>query len=213
MRYFFKGKKRMAKKSIKDAVKTRERIIASAIALFSRKGYEHTTFTDIAQRLKMTKGAVYWHFESKEALLRTIVDEALARFKKGIEDMGEEKLSYLKVADKMVDCALEIVQDPREIELMVLLKKRIPWNHSSLTPYRQELVKRDVGCVATFRMAIENDIQDGRVRKDVDPKQIAAASFALWDSLVDAEIAKFLNCDLRATLEGVYDAIWKSIKA
>ena len=203
----------MAKRSIKDAIKTRQRIIASAIALFCKKGYEHTTFTDIAQRLRMTKGAVYWHFESKEALLRTIVDEVLAQFKKGIEDLGGENLTYLKIAAKMVNRALEIVQDSREIELMVLLKKRIPWNHASLTDYRDELLKRDVGCVATFRIAIENDIREGRVRKDVDPKQVAAASFALWDSLVDAEIAKFLNCDLRATLEGAYDAIWKSIKA
>ncbi len=202
----------MAKRSIKDAIKTRQRIIASAIALFSKKGYEHTTFTDIAQRLKMTKGAVYWHFESKEALLRTIVDEALARFKKGIEDIDGENLSYLKIASKMVNRALEIVQDPREIELMVLLKKRIPWNHSSLKDYREELKKRDVGCVATFRIALENDIRDGRVRKDVDPKQIAAASFAMWDSLVDAEIGKFLDCDLRSTLNCAYDAIWNSIK-
>ena len=202
----------MAKKSIKDAVKTRERIIASAIALFSKKGYEHTTFTDIAQRLKMTKGAVYWHFESKESLLRTIVDEALARFKKGIEDIDGASLSYLKIASKMVNRALEIVQDPREIELMVLLKKRIPWSHSSLKDYREELKRRDVGCVATFRTALENDIRDGRVRKDVNPKQIAAASFAMWDSLVDAEIGKFLDCDLQSTLNCAYNAIWESIK-
>lgn len=203
----------MAKRCMKDAIETRRRIIASAIALFSKKGYEHTTFTDIAQRLKMTKGAVYWHFESKEALLRTIVDEALARFKKGIEEIDGGNLSYLKIANKMVNRAVEIVQDPREIELMILLKKRIPWNHVSLKDYREELVKRDVGCVATFRMAIENDIRAGAVRKEVDPKKVAAASFALWESLVDAEIAKFLNCDLRGTLEGAYDAIWKSIKA
>ena len=201
----------MAKRSTKDAMVTRMRILASAVELFYKKGYEHTTFTDIAQRLKMTKGAVYWHFESKESLLRTIVEEALCRFGKLIGDVSGERLSFRVISAKMVDRAVEIVQDPRETQLMVLLKKRIPWNHASLKDYREELVRRDVGCVAAFRAAVENDISEGRVRKDADPNKIAAAAFALWDSLVDAEISKFLNCDLRETLECAYDAIWKSI--
>ena len=58
----------MSRKTKVEAERTRARILASALALFVRKGYEHTTFTDIAARLKMTKGAVYWHFATKEAL-------------------------------------------------------------------------------------------------------------------------------------------------
>ena len=67
----------MARRSKEDAEKTRTRILASALELFTRKGYEHTTFTDVAARLKMTKGAVYWHFESKQALLLALIDEML----------------------------------------------------------------------------------------------------------------------------------------
>ena len=48
----------MARRSKEDAEKTRERILSSALQLFAKKGYEHTTFTDIAARMKMTKGAV-----------------------------------------------------------------------------------------------------------------------------------------------------------
>ena len=53
----------MARRTKEDAQKTRKRILASALSLFVKKGYEHTTFTDIAARLKMKKGAVYWHFD------------------------------------------------------------------------------------------------------------------------------------------------------
>lgn len=70
----------VARKSKEDAALTRRRILASALALFVKKGYEHTTFNDIAARLKMTKGAVYWHFESKEDLLVELVKMALERF-------------------------------------------------------------------------------------------------------------------------------------
>ena len=46
----------MARRSKVDAEKTRSRILETALALFVKKGYEHTTFTDIAARMKMTKG-------------------------------------------------------------------------------------------------------------------------------------------------------------
>ena len=72
----------MARKTKEDALKTRRRILASALSLFVKKGYERTTFTDIASRLGMTKGAVYWHFDSKEKLLVTLLDEMLKKFKR-----------------------------------------------------------------------------------------------------------------------------------
>ena len=71
----------MARRAKQDAERTRAQILASALSLFAEKGYEHTTFTDIAARLKMTKGAVYWHFESKQNLLIALVDEMLEKFK------------------------------------------------------------------------------------------------------------------------------------
>ena len=74
----------MPRRTKADAEKTREKILASALSLFAKNGYEHTTFSDIAQRLKMTKGAVYWHFKSKDALLIAIVNEMLESFRREI---------------------------------------------------------------------------------------------------------------------------------
>ena len=79
----------MPRKAQRDAEKTRARILASALALFAKKGYVHTTFTDIAARLKMTKGAVYWHFESKQALLMALIDEMLEKFRRQIDELQE----------------------------------------------------------------------------------------------------------------------------
>ena len=83
MRTFFRFQTRdMARSTKEEAEKTRTRILASALDLFAQKGYEHTTFTDVAAQLKLTKGAVYWHFASKEALLRALVDEMFTRFER-----------------------------------------------------------------------------------------------------------------------------------
>lgn len=89
----------MSKKTKEEAEKTRRRILASALVLFSRRGYDRTTFNDIAARLKLTKGAIYWHFESKEAVLIELVRLALERFHRQIESvMPEGELSFPLVA-------------------------------------------------------------------------------------------------------------------
>ena len=47
----------MARRTKEEAEKTRKRIMASALSLFAKRGYDRTTFNDIAARLGLTKGA------------------------------------------------------------------------------------------------------------------------------------------------------------
>lgn len=57
---------------------TRARIITAAIDLFREKSFAATSLGDIVERAAMTKGALYYHFDSKEALASAIVDEGSA---------------------------------------------------------------------------------------------------------------------------------------
>ncbi|MCW5772560.1 MAG: TetR family transcriptional regulator [Rhodospirillaceae bacterium] len=50
-----------------------ERVLAEAARLFAEKGVEGTSLTDIANALGMTRGAIYYYFTNKEALLETLV--------------------------------------------------------------------------------------------------------------------------------------------
>ena len=48
---------------------TRERILAIALELFTEHGYDKTSIRDIAERLGVTKAALYYHFKSKADIL------------------------------------------------------------------------------------------------------------------------------------------------
>ena len=45
---------------------TRERIKQVALELFTEQGYEGTSLREIAERLGVTKAALYYHFKSKD---------------------------------------------------------------------------------------------------------------------------------------------------
>ncbi|MCD6049881.1 MAG: transcriptional regulator, TetR family [Verrucomicrobia bacterium] len=57
-------------------LETRDRILASALALFARRGYAATSIQDIVAAAEVTKPALYYYFESKAALFQVIVDRA-----------------------------------------------------------------------------------------------------------------------------------------
>jgi AcrR family transcriptional regulator len=54
---------------------TRQKILEAAVELFTDNGFGVTTLNDIADRAELTGGALYYHFESKEALAIGIIDE------------------------------------------------------------------------------------------------------------------------------------------
>ena len=204
----------MPRRTKEEAERTRARILASALSLFVKKGYEHTTFTDIAARLKMTKGAVYWHFETKEALLVELVREMIEKFQRRLEEfLPKGELSFPAVSDMMVQAAGRIVEDPKGAAFFMLMKTQIKWGADSMAATREKLMSRSMnGPYHTFIRAVENDIAARRVRADVNPVAIAAVAVSVWDGLVQSKIERFLECDLAGTLRNTYAAMWASIK-
>ena len=54
---------------------TKERILEEALKLFAQSGYMGTSMNDIADRLGVTKAALYKHYKSKQEILDSIVEK------------------------------------------------------------------------------------------------------------------------------------------
>jgi AcrR family transcriptional regulator len=54
---------------------TRQALLDSATALFAERGYPRTSLEDIAAGARVTKGALYGHFPSKQALFRAVLQD------------------------------------------------------------------------------------------------------------------------------------------
>jgi len=58
---------------------TRARIQRVALELFAEQGYERTSLREIAERLGVTKAALYYHFKSKEDIVRSFTEDHFCR--------------------------------------------------------------------------------------------------------------------------------------
>lgn len=57
---------------------TRDHIVEAADRLFYQRGYEHTSFSDIAEAVKISRGNFYYHFKTKDEILGAVIGLRLA---------------------------------------------------------------------------------------------------------------------------------------
>ena len=74
----------------------RRQIVDAALSCFTRKGYSNTSIDDIAAESGLSKGSIYWYFDSKSDLFAQVID----RF---FEDFGQEAMDELDQHDRYAD--------------------------------------------------------------------------------------------------------------
>jgi AcrR family transcriptional regulator len=81
---------------------TRARILSSAERLFLERGYHAATMQDVADRLGITKPALYYHFKSKAEILDSLLDPLTTELERlldeAVETHGEQDNPAVQVA-------------------------------------------------------------------------------------------------------------------
>lgn len=78
------------------AARTRQQIIEAADRLFYERGFEATSFTDIAAAVQLSRGNFYYHFRTKDEILQAVIDERLANTEKMLDDWTEKQPQALE---------------------------------------------------------------------------------------------------------------------
>ena len=107
-------------------VDSRQEILRTAARLFQQRGYDATSMSDVAAALKLSKGGLYHHFQSKDEILYEIMNHAMEITEervlnpvRGIAD-PEERLRAL------IRLHIEVVLSPRDREITVMLHENHP---------------------------------------------------------------------------------------
>ncbi|WP_225804954.1 ScbR family autoregulator-binding transcription factor [Streptomyces sp. NK15101] len=88
------------------AIKTRRAILESAASVFAERGYERTTIGEILVRAGVTKGALYFHFASKEDLALGVLDAQMLD-----EPLTPQPIKLQELADQAFLLAYRLQHD------------------------------------------------------------------------------------------------------
>ena len=94
-----------------------KRIMEKGIELFCEVGYLNTTVEKITNSLNISKGSFYTYFESKEALLLSILDFVYINYEKILnklsEDVGSKELE--EILEKYINVMFDSILDSKNI--------------------------------------------------------------------------------------------------
>jgi AcrR family transcriptional regulator len=97
---------------------TRSRIQSVAVELFGEQGYEKTSLREIAERLGVTKAALYYHYKSKEDIVHSLVDDYFGQVD-ALVAWGRQQPSTAQVRGELLARYLDIVIDGHEVYRML----------------------------------------------------------------------------------------------
>ena len=113
---------------------TKARIRAVALELFGHKGYEKTSLREIAERLDITKAALYYHYASKGDLLRSLVEplredaeEMTARYAGGAAEPRELLGAYFDLCVRHGTLMLALLNDVGSLGETGLVESVVAW--------------------------------------------------------------------------------------
>ena len=163
---------------------TRRAILRAARRLFGERGYAQTTLDEISEAAGFTKGAFYWHFDSKEDLLVEVfedwVAEGVGNLRRALEASGTR--TRVRTLDRWHrgDAARSAQWVRFELELLGLAAE----NPELAARLRErQAVVRDL-LAAALGDELERRAGAGTLR----PRELATLVSALSDGLLQQEL-------------------------
>jgi AcrR family transcriptional regulator len=192
----------------RDPERTRKALLRAAFQEVHRSGFQGTDLDTILERAGVTKGALYHHFGSKEALGFAIVDEVLAGLTR------DKWLRPLDEAADPIDALIGVVQGtslrPDDV------RRGCPVNNlaQEMSPldegFRRRLAKVFDEWQGGIAAALRAGQRRGRVRADLDAGETATFLVALYEGYIslakNAQDARVLESGKRRMV-GVLESL------
>ena len=147
-------------------------LIETAIDCLGRFGYTGTTVNRVAQEAGCTKGAVYWYFRDKDALVAAALDSVTERWLSGLRDHLTHIDSPLDQLDRLLDNFLQLALHDRQVcdglQVLALELRQHPVHADHLRECLEETARM------LHDLLVEGQ-HDGSIRPDLDPRTLAHA--------------------------------------
>lgn len=153
-------------------------VLRIAVEAFNEHGYEATSMGKLADRLGISKSAIYHHVSSKEDLLRLALDEALIPLEAVIDEVQAHQGSADERLDFFLRATFRILISKRSyVTLLLRLRGNTELERNALD--RRRAMDRQLAQLVTEAQST------GRFREDLDPRATARLLFGLINSVVD----------------------------
>jgi len=163
----------------------RQGILDVAVAAFNEYGYDATSMGVLAERLGLSKSAIYHHFASKDEILEQALDIALSGLEAVVADAARPELAEGTTADRAADrldrvlrgAVHVLVEQLPSVTLLLRVRGNTEVERRALAR-RRDFDKRVTALVAEAQ-------REGSLRSDIDASVVSRLAFGMINSIVE----------------------------
>lgn len=179
----------------------RKKVVASAIRVFSKRGFSHASIREIASGAGIKPTALLHHFESKDAILVSALDDVLARFQERLQGLLLPSDSAGVRLRKNFHANLAWVRDqPADASLLLFLYYSATHEKSYRALYSKILTAVRV----RYTELIYAGIREGEFKTDLEPEEVAE----LIHEVVLGSMINFVSSSQRENEESILIRKW-----
>jgi AcrR family transcriptional regulator len=160
------------KRRLRDPERTRERLLQAAFREVHRSGFQSASIDAILAATNVTKGALYYHFESKETLGHAVVEEKIAQLTR--DRWLRPMLSEGEPIEILIGVVRRIPARPQDVRagcpLLLLSQEMSPLDEQ----FRKRLAKIFLDWQKGVAALLRKGQSQGTVRRDLNPDETAS---------------------------------------
>lgn len=186
-------------------------VIDAAEILFSEKGFDGTTVTDIAERSELAKGSLYQLFKSKQEIVDAIVDRKVAEMHDTLGSIFSKDISPMEKLFLVMDSKLRAIWHNRRFaKLFITEFHGFNWYMEIPVLKRfHESVKEMLGRIES--VIIEGQ-EAGQIRKDIPHKLILASMGGISNAIIHLWLREEVEVDIDEVVEMARDLFFNGVQ-
>jgi AcrR family transcriptional regulator len=190
-----------------DGAATRRAILTAAATLFSERGYAGASLSDIVAATGLTKGALYWHFASKEEIALSVVRQTFRDWPAVID---ETLVAHDDVLDTLVALSRRIA-DQFVCDPVVQATKRLMAELPATA--LAQLPRPYVGWERTVAALVARGQAEGRINAAVDPAVAARVVVASFFGMQQISLELSARKDLHSRVDEFWELLRPALEA
>lgn len=195
-----------------EAAVTRATVLKAALSVFSAKGYAAATLDDVAAAAKVTRGAIYWHFNGKADLYNTLIEEMSARGASVVQQAVAEGGTLIDILRRVFISQCALIEDDKEARAVMELALFKTGLDPELQAGRKKQIESGNALIAGIADAMKMGISQGVLRDDLDPTDMARAFLAFENGAIQQWLASPKSFSLKKSAESFSEILIKGLQ-
>jgi len=160
--------------------KRKDQILEAATRVFTQRGFANARMDDIVAEASLSKGSLYWYFDSKDALIIGILDRVFDWETTHLRDLIDAEESAQKKLELIFDASIQDIEKMRPLMPLFLEFWTLSMRRESI---KQAIKRYYQSFLELIEPVISLGIQQGEFRS-IDPKRTAIAIGSMFEGTI-----------------------------